>query len=330
MSQATHLATKEEKSAAFAVAAFPAVILIAAIAAFLVPSAFTPLAPHVTTMLMIIMFSMGLTLTIPDFQEVARRPVPIFIGVVAQFVVMPLGAVLVAKLLGLGPELAIGLLLLGSVPGGTASNVIAYLAKGDVALSVAMTSISTLLSPIMTPLLMLLLAGAATDVNAAGLAMGLVKTVLVPVVGGLIIHLVAPKLVEKVIPVLPWLSIVAIGAVVCPSVAKSADKLASAGLVLFVAVVIHNLLGYALGYLAAKFFKEEVAACRTTAIEVGTQNSGLATGMAGQFFTPEAALPGAVATVVHNVMGAIIAFFMRRTETTPAAVATKRVEAHVA
>lgn len=325
-----HLPKKEDKSAALAVAAFPAVILIAAAAAFFFPSAFTPLAPHVTTMLMIIMFSMDLTLTIPDFQEVARRPIPILIGVVAQFVVMPLGAVGVAKLLGLGPELAIGLLLLGSVPGGTASNVIAYLAKGDVALSVAMTSISTLLSPIMTPLLMLLLAGADTDVNAGGLAMGLVKTVLVPVIGGLVIHIIAPKLVEKVMPVLPWLSIVAIGAVVCPSVAKSSEKLASAGLVLFIAVMVHNLLGYTLGYLAAKMFKENVAACRTMAIEVGTQNSGLATGMAGQFFSPEAALPGAVATVVHNVNGAIIAFFMRRVGNPQPATAEARVDAPAA
>ncbi|MEJ5928964.1 bile acid:sodium symporter family protein [Corynebacterium sp. H128] len=313
-----HTVPEEDRSAAIAVAAFPAVILLAAVAAFFFPSPFLPLAKYVTTMLMIIMFTMGLTLTIPDFKEVAKRPVPIFIGVVAQFVVMPLGAVFVAKIFGFSPQLAVGLLLLGAVPGGTASNVIAYLAKGDVALSVAMTSVSTLLSPIMTPALMLLLAGAETNVDAAGLAMGLVKTVLVPVIGGLVIHIVAPKLVNSIIPILPWLSILAIAAVVCPSVAKSSAKLATVGIAVFLAVIVHNLLGYALGYLSAKAAKEPVAACRTTAIEVGTQNSGLATGMAGQFFSAEAALPGAVATVIHNVNGAIIAHFMRRHDKTVA------------
>ena len=141
------MSAQEDRSAAIAVAAFPAFILLGSVLAFVAPGPFLPLTSFITYFLMIIMFGMGLTLTIPDFKEVAKRPVPIAIGVVAQFVIMPLGAVAVAKLLGLSPALAVGLLMLGSVPGGTSSNVIAYLAKSDVALSVAMTSVSTLLAP---------------------------------------------------------------------------------------------------------------------------------------------------------------------------------------
>ncbi len=189
---------REDRSAAIAVTGFPLFILAGAILAFFFPAPFLPLANYITYFLMIIMFAMGLTLTIPDFKEIARRPWPVFVGVVAQFVIMPLLAVAVAKLLGLNEMLTLGLLMLGSVPGGTSSNVIAYLAKGDVALSVAMTSVSTLVSPIMTPLLMLWLAGQTTEVDAAGMAWSLAQTVLLPVIGGLIIRYFFDGFVEKI------------------------------------------------------------------------------------------------------------------------------------
>lgn len=302
----------EDRSAAVAVFAFPAFILAGAVLAYLVPAPFAPLGAYITPLLAVIMFCMGLTLTIPDLREVARRPWPIGIGVAAQFVIMPLAAVAVARLLGLPEQLAIGLLVLGSVPGGTASNVIAYLARGDVALSVAMTSVSTVLSPLLTPIITLLLAGERTPVDGPGMAWTLAQTVLIPVFGGLLLRILADRLVDRILPALPWLSILAIGGVVFPAVARNAATLASVGLLVFAAVVLHNLFGYLLGYLAARVTGLPGPAARTTAIEVATQSAGLSSGMSAKFFSPEAAIPGAVAAVWHNVAGALFAFAVRR------------------
>ncbi len=304
----------EERSARIAVFAFPAFILAGSVLAFFVPEPFTPLTPHVSTLIAIIMLCMGLTLTLPDFKQVMRRPLPILVGVVTQFVIMPLGAVVVAKLLGLNPMLAIGLLMLGSVPGGTTSNVVAYLAKGDVALSVAMTSVSTVISPIVTPIIMLLLAGEETPVDGASMAWSLVQTVLLPVIGGLVIRVIFDRFVTMLLPILPWLSIIAIGGVVFPSVANSSDTLAKVGLLAFIAVVLHNAIGYLVGFVAARVFGYPQAVARTTSIEVATQSAGLSSAMSGKYWSPEAAIPGAIAAVWHNISGAIFAFISRRAD----------------
>ncbi|WP_165164378.1 bile acid:sodium symporter family protein [Corynebacterium qintianiae] len=309
---ATAVETNEDRSAAIAVTAFPAFILVGAALAFFIPEPFVPLKQYITYFLMIIMFGMGLTLTIPDFQTVLKRPIPVVIGVIAQFVIMPLGAVAVAKVLNLDPAIAVGLLMLGSVPGGTASNVIAYLAKGDVALSVAMTSVSTLIAPVMTPLIMLLLAGENVDVDARGMAWTLAQTILLPVLGGLVLRYFLDAWMEKIAPVLPWISIIGIGGVVFPTVAANRAALLSVGALVFLAVILHNVLGFLLGYFAARFTGLPESYRRTVAIEVGTQSAGLASGMAGKFFSPEAALPGAVAAVMHNINGAIYASVARR------------------
>lgn len=303
---------REERSAAIAVIAFPAFILLGACVAFFFPTPFLPLTAYIVPALTFIMFCMGLTLTLPDVQVIGRRPWPIAIGVIAQFVFMPLLAVGIAKVFNLNPALSVGLLMLGSVPGGTASNVVAYLAKGDVALSVAMTSVSTLLSPLVTPAIMLLLAHQETPIDGPSIAWTLAKTVLFPVVGGIVLRWLLGSLIDRILPVLPWLSILGIGTVVFPSVAKSAEKLAEVGLIVFIAVVIHNFLGYVLGYFAAKVCRLDIPACRTTAVEVATQSAGLASGMSQKFFSPEAAIPGAIAAVWHNVSGAIFAFAARR------------------
>ncbi|AGF73140.1 bile acid:sodium symporter family protein [Corynebacterium halotolerans] len=326
-------AAKEDRSAAIAVTAFPLFILAGTALAFFFPAPFLPLSGYITYFLMIIMFAMGLTLTIPDFREIARRPLPVLLGVIAQFVIMPLSAILVARVLGLNPALAVGLLMLGSVPGGTSSNVITYLAKGDVALSVAMTSVSTLLSPIITPMLMLLLADTRTDVDGWGMALTLVQTVLLPVVGGLAIRYFADKWIGLVTPVLPWISILGIGGVVFPAVAGNAERLASVGLIVFAAVLAHNVFGYALGYVAGRVFGLPGSANRTMAVEIGTQSAGLASGMSAKFFSPEAALPGAVAAVLHNITGAVYASIARKFplpeeekgEAAPAATAEEKV-----
>ncbi|GAB3691446.1 bile acid:sodium symporter family protein [Corynebacterium nasicanis] len=304
--------SREDRSAAIAVTAFPLFILLGTALAFLFPAPFQPWSQYITYFLMIIMFGMGLTLTIPDFQEIARRPWAILLGVVAQFVIMPAAAIIVARMLGLNEALAVGLLMLGSVPGGTSSNVITFLAKGDVALSVAMTSVSTLLSPIVTPMLMLALANQRTEVDGAGMALTLVQTVLLPVIGGLVLRYFLDKWIGLISPVLPWISILGIGGVVFPTVANNTERLAAVGMIVFVAVLLHNIFGYVLGYLTGKLFRLPESNNRTMAVEVGTQSAGLASGMSAKFFSPEAALPGAVAAVLHNITGAVYASIARR------------------
>ena len=304
--------TAEERSARVAVTVFPLLILAGAAAALFFPEPFTGLSPFVNPALMLIMFGMGLTLTLPDFALVIRQPLPVLLGVVAQFVIMPLLGLGIAWALQLSPDLAAGLILVGCAPGGTSSNVVTYLAKGNVALSVAMTSVSTLLAPLFTPLLALWLAGQYMEVNAGSMALSIVKIVLIPVVLGLVIRFLVPRLVDRVLPVLPWISVLAITFVVLAVVSGSAAVILTAGWLILLAVILHNGLGLGLGYGVAKLFRQPVASRRTMAVEVGMQNSGLAAGLARQYFTPEAALPAAVFSVWHNVSGALVAAFWRR------------------
>ena len=292
---------------------FPLLVLAAAAIGFLAPGPSLVLLPWVNVLLGIIMFGMGLTLTVPDFALVVRRPLPVLIGVVAQFVIMPLVGFGIAFALQLPAELAAGVILVGCAPGGTSSNVITYLAKADTALSVTMTSISTLLAPLLTPLLTLLLAGQYMAVSAADMALTIVKIVLLPVIGGLLVRLLLSRLVDRILPVLPWLSVIAISLVVAAVVANSADQIVSAGLLVLLAVVLHNGLGYLLGYGIGRLLRQPIRSARTISIEVGMQNSGLAAGLAAQYFSPAAALPGAVFSIWHNLSGAVLATFYRRT-----------------
>lgn len=302
----------EERSARVAVTVFPLLILAGGALALFFPAPFTGLAAFINPALMLIMFGMGLTLTLPDFALVVRQPLPVLLGVVAQYVIMPLLGLGVSLLLQLPPALAAGVILVGCAPGGTASNVVTYLAKGNVALSVTMTSVSTLLAPVFTPLLTLWLAGQYMPVDAGAMALSIVQIVLIPVVLGLAARMLIPGLVDRVIPALPWVSVLAITFVVIAVVAGSAEAIFSAGLLILLAVVLHNAGGYLLGYGAAKLFRLPVPSRRTMAIEVGMQNSGLAAGLAKTYFAPEAALPGAVFSVWHNVSGALVAAFWRR------------------
>ena len=302
----------EERSARVAVTLFPLLILAGGALALFFPSPFTGLAAFINPALMLIMFGMGLTLTLPDFALVVRQPLPVLLGVVAQYVIMPLLGLGISLLLQLPPALAAGVILVGCAPGGTASNVVTYLAKGNVALSVTMTCVSTLLAPVFTPLLTLWLAGQYMPVDAGAMALSIVQIVLIPVVLGLAARTFIPGLVDRVIPALPWVSVLAITFVVTAVVAGSAEAIFSAGLLILLAVVLHNAGGYLLGYGAAKLFRLPVPSRRTMAVEVGMQNSGLAAGLAKTYFAPEAALPGAVFSVWHNVSGAIVAAFWRR------------------
>jgi BASS family bile acid:Na+ symporter len=303
----------EDRSARIAVTVFPLLILVAAAIGYFLPDFGQKLAPGTNVYLGVIMFAMGLTLTLPDFALVARRPIPVLIGVVAQYIVMPLLGFLVSWVLQLDPALAAGVILVGCAPGGTSSNVISYLSKADTALSVTMTSISTLIAPLLTPILTLWLAGKYMPVDAGDMALSIVKIVLIPVIAGLVIRLLFSKLVDKVLPGLPWLSVVGISLVVISVVSGSASTVLKAGPIVLLAVVLHNGLGYLLGYWFARLFRVPVRSARTTSIEVGMQNSGLAAGLAAKYFTPEAALPGAVFSIWHNLSGAVLAMYYRRT-----------------
>lgn len=296
-----------DASAKRAVTVFPLLILAGAAAAFFLPGAFAGWSGYVVPALMIIMFGMGLTLTLPDFALVLRRPAVVLLGVALQYTVMPLLAVGIAALLDLPPALAAGLILVGCVPGGTSSNVVTYLARGDVALSVTMTSISTLLAPLLTPFLTLWLAGQYLPVPVSSMAASIFQIVVIPIGAGLLARALLPRLVERVQPALPWVSVLAITFVVIAVVSASTAVLAAAGLTLVLAVILHNAGGYAVGYAVAAALKVPVASRRAVSVEVGMQNSGLASGLAQQYFSPEAALPGAIFSVWHNISGGLLA-----------------------
>lgn len=305
-------AKETERNSRIAVLLFPVLILLGGLCGMLMPQAFLGLSSWINPLLMVIMFCMGLTLTMPDFALVFKNPLPVLCGVAAQFIIMPSMGWLVATMLQLEPALAAGLILVGCAPGGTASNVVSYLARGNVALSVAMTSVSTLLAPLLTPALALWLAGHYMPVDAGSMAISVVEIVLIPVVLGIFLRMLFNRFVDKVSGALPWLSVLAITFVVTVIVAGSARTIVTAGLLVLVAVVLHNALGLALGYAIGILLRVPEDSRRTIAIEVGMQNSGLAGGLAKQYFSPEAALPGAVFSVWHNLSGALIAAYWRR------------------
>ena len=308
--------SSEDRSARIAVTVFPLLILAAFAIAMITPTTFKPLAPGVSWALGVIMFGMGLTLTIPDFGLIVKRPLPVLVGVVAQYVIMPLVGWALCYIFRLpdAVAVAVGVILVGCAPGGTASNVISYLAKADVALSVTMTSISTLLAPLMTPLLTAWLVGSRMPVDGAAMAQNILLMVLAPVLGGFIVRFVAGQLVEKILPLLPWISVLGICYVLLVVVSGSVDKILTSGALIIAVVICHNLLGYFFGYLAGRVGGGSDKAARTTAIEVGMQNSALAATLAKTHFaaTPETALPAAVFSVWHNLSGALLAMFFRR------------------
>ena len=282
-------------------------VLLASAIALLWPSTFLFLLPHIRIVLGVIMFGMGMTLSLADFERVLTRPAAVGAGVGAQFVAMPLLAFGIAALLHLPPELAVGFILLGTCPGGTASNVITYLARGDVALSVTMTSISTLLSPLLTPLLTLWLAGHWMPIPVADLFLSILQIVLVPVVLGVLAQRYFSKAVARGVEIMPLVSVTAIVAIVGAIVGRNAEQILSIGPLIFLGVVAHNGLGLLLGFGAGSAFRFGTAQRRALAIEVGMQNSGLAVALAAAHFSPAAALPAALFSVWHNVTGPLLA-----------------------
>lgn len=285
------------------------VIVIAAIALFQ-PWTFKWAASKVTILLGIVMFGMGMTLKLNDFRLVFQRPRDVFIGALAQFTIMPTLAWLLATIFNLPPDLAAGVILVGTCPGGTSSNVMTYLAKGDVALSVSMTMTTTILAPIVTPLLTWWLAGAWVDVSFTAMMMSIVQVVILPIVLGIIINTFFSSTVDKFIKLLPLVSVIAIVLIVGGVVAVSSQRIMETGLLVMGIVVLHNLGGYAIGFGIAKALHMNIAKVKAISIEVGMQNSGLATSLAMMHFGAAAAIPGAIFSVWHNISGSIAANYL--------------------
>ena len=287
------------------------VILFAALA-FLLPGGFTWISPYINLLLGIIMFGMGLTLKLKDFKQVITAPKEVITLVVAQYTIMPLLAVGLVFLFQLPPEIAIGVILVGCSPGGTSSNVMTYLAKGNMALSVTATSVSTLLAPIITPALTLLLASAWLPVSFSAMFISIIQIVLVPIALGVAVQYLLGDKVEQAVGILPLISVIGIIGVITAVVSNNVENILASGLLIFAVVILHNLLGYLVGFLLGKVFRFDLRDTKTFSIEVGMQNSGLAATLAATHFSPIAAVPGALFSVWHNISGSLAANWLSK------------------
>ena len=292
------------------------VLFVAALALFFPATCLWIDTSWVNYLLMVIMFGMGLTLKLDDFKVVFTRPRDVLAGCVAQFTIMPLLAFVLGKSFGLDQEILAGVILVGACPGGTASNVITYLGKGDVALSVGMTSVNTLLSPALTPAIVYFLLRTTVDVDVLNMFLAILQVVVVPIGLGFVIDRYWGKYTRQISGILPMISVVAITMIVAAVVSHNASRIFETGAVVFVVVVLHNLLGYVGGYALGKAMGVSSSKKKALAIEIGMQNSGLATSLARTSFpTLEAAtVPGAIFSVWHNISGAILAQIFRRVD----------------
>ena len=290
------------------------VLAVAALALFVPGSCLWIRISWINYLLMLVMFGMGLTLRPEDFVIVFKQPKNIVTGCLAQFTIMPLLAFGLGRAFGLEEGLLAGVILVGTCPGGTASNVMTYLSGGDVPLSVGMTSVNTLLSPVLTPAITYLLLRTTVRVDAAGMFFSIIRVVIVPILLGLIINRIAGEHKERVSELLPLISVTAITLIVAAVVSHNSERIFQTGAVVFIVVILHNILGYAAGFLLGLTLKLPAAKKKALAIEIGMQNSGLASSLAGSAF-PDLAMatvPGALFSVWHNISGALLANVLRR------------------
>lgn len=287
-------------------------IIIIAIFTFIVPISFAWVKGNTQTIILgIIMLSMGMTLTVEDFKILAQRPLDIFIGAVAQYTLMPLIAFTVSKVLNLSPGIAVGLILVGCCPGGVSSNIMSFLCKGDVPFSVGMTTASTLLAPILTPVLVLLLAGETIDVSAMAMFKSILQVTILPIAVGFLLNyfLGQKKTFKDIQGVMPGISVIGLACIVGGVISSNGSAFFTSGITIFIAIFLHNTLGYILGYTVDVLTKMSPAKKRTISIEVGMQNAGLATNLASAHFSalPEAAVASAVSCVWHSITGTLLA-----------------------
>ena len=290
-------------------------VLAAALLAVACPSLLEGIRPTTINYLLgVVMFGMGLTLSLKDFKVVFSHPRDVLTGCLAQFTIMPLLAYALARLFRLDEALALGVVLVGCCPGGTASNVITFLARGDLALSVGMTGVSTLLAPLLTPLLTWALAGKSVDVDVASMFLSSLWVVIVPIVAGLLVKRLWPRFTEQATDYLPAFSSLAIAFIVAIIIAANAEKLLTGGLVIVLVVMLHNVCGLGLGYVIGQLLGLASPKKKAISIEVGMQNSGLASSLATIHFAayPLATVPGALFSVWHNLSGAAVAWIYRK------------------
>lgn len=286
---------------------FPLWAVLFSLCAFIFADWFSRLESLIVPLLALVMFIMGLNLNRHDFARIMEQPKPIFVGVLLQFLLMPLLALTLASLLQLSNQLTAGMVLVGSCAGGTASNVISYLAKADLALSVSMTVTSTLLGVVLTPLLCTFYLSDTIEVDSMGMLVSILQMVLLPVAAGSLINEFGHQMVRKAEPYLPTLSILLILLIIAIVVALNSGRLLEVGLVTLAAVILHNLGGLSGGYYLSRLLGLDLEQSHTIAIEVGMQNSGLGVALALEFYSATAALPGALFSVWHNISGSLLA-----------------------
>ena len=292
------------------------VVVVTLLALFVPASSLWIKTTWINPLLMVVMFGMGLTLDFKDFALVFTKPKYILLGCLAQFIIMPALAYGLSVAFALDVALMAGVVLVGTCPGGTSSNVITYLSKGDVALSVGMTSVNTLLAPFLTPAITYLLLRTTIHVDVVAMFMSIVQVVIVPIVLGFVINKLFAKITRALVDVLPAVSVTAICLIVACVVSHNAARILATGWLVFAVVFLHNMLGYLCGFILGKILGLDVARTKAISIEVGMQNSGLATSLAGSTF-PDLAMatvPGALFSVWHNISGALLASVYRRWE----------------
>jgi len=311
------LAVAATTSKRFKNIAFSVWIFAFAAAAFCYPHLFITwrgfhLQKTITPLVQLILFGMGMTLTFQDFARVFKMPTGVFIGFVLQYTVMPVMGYTFASAFGLPPHVAVGLILVGSCPGGVASNVITYIAGANVALSVTMTACSTLLSPLMTPLAMKLLAGQYIQIDALGMMLTIFKMIILPLLAGLLINLYAKRLAQRLVRILPTLAMLSICIIIAITIAMSRNDILEIGAALLGASACHSVAGFTLGYCGARLLGRNQTDSRTIAIEVGMQNGGMATGLALDVFDSKlVAIASAVFGPFNAAFGSVLASVWR-------------------
>ena len=296
---------------------FPLWAIVFSVLAWVQPSLFVAFKSWIVPLLAIVMFGMGLSLRISDFKRALSMPRLIISGVALQYSIMPIGALLISRVLHLDPVITAGMVLVGASPGGTASNVICYLARGNVALSITLTAISTLLAIVFTPLLAWLLIDSSIHVPASQMLLSLINIVILPVGIGVMLNHFAGKKLAPVSHAFPLISVIAIVFIIAIIVALNQSNFSQLGVSLLLAVVLHNGIGLICGFYASRVLGYQPSECRTLAIEVGMQNSGLAVALAIKHFTATAALPGAIFSIWHNLSGSVLAgFWSKRNDLT--------------
>jgi len=290
------------------------ILAVAALSLFVPKSALWIQPSWINNLLMLVMFGMGLTLNPKDFLMVLKHPKEILIGSIAQFTIMPILAFVLGKLFGLDTALLAGVVLVGTCPGGTASNVMTYLAKGDVALSVGMTSVNTLLAPILTPLITYLFLRTSVDMDILAMFFSIIKVVIAPIGLGLLMTKLWGNLTQKAGTYLPFISVVAIALIIACIVSHNAERILATGFIIFAVVILHNLLGYAAGFGIASVLGLRTSQKKAMSMEIGMQNSGLATSLAMTSFPnlAMATVPGAIFSVWHNISGGMLASIFRK------------------